>query len=78
MQSSDVSSLKKILVENWENAFHVTETSHEISIYVETDNTNEDSGLWNYIPSKMGKRFIMIFRTPVGYIDAFLRSERKK
>jgi len=55
MQSSDVSSLKKILVENWENAFHVTETSHEI-----------------------GKRFIMIFRTPVGYIDAFLRSESKK
>jgi hypothetical protein len=38
MDSSAVSSIKEILVEHWDNAFHVLERGSSLDIYVELEN----------------------------------------
>ena len=77
MDAPEVSDVKSILVEHWENAFHVSSSSSEVHIYVELEDTNLDSGLWNYIPVRYGKKSVIIYKVPVGYIDVFLRSKAK-
>jgi len=77
MDAPEVSDVKSILVEHWENAFHVSSTSSEVHIHVEVEDTNVDTGLWNHIPMRYDKKYVMIFKVPIGYIDVFLRSKTK-
>ena len=74
MDSDEVASIKKILVENWENAFHVSETGSEVDVYVEMENTDAKSDLWNHMPRRIKKKNIKIFKVPTGYIDVFIRN----
>jgi len=77
MDSPEVVELKSVLVDHWENAFHVVESGSEYQIYVELDDTNEKTDLWNHIPMKFRKKYVLIFKVPTGYIDVFLRSKTK-
>ena len=77
MDAPEVSDVKSILVEHWENAFHVSSTSSEVHVYVEVEDTHADPGLWNHIPMRYGKKYVMIFKVPIGYIDVFLRAKTK-
>jgi len=77
MDSAEISELKSILVDHWENAFHVVEMGSQYQIYVELEDTEEKINLWNHIPMKFNKKYVLIFKVPTGYIDGFLRSKTK-
>jgi len=77
MDSDTVSRIKEILVDNWENAFFVKETSSEVDIFVELENTSLDTGLWNVIPMCIDGKYIKIFKVPAGYIDGLVRDSSK-
>jgi dTDP-4-dehydrorhamnose 3,5-epimerase-like enzyme len=76
MDSSAVSSIKEILVEHWDNAFHVLEHGSSLDIYVELENTSESTGLWKHIPMVVEKKHIMIFKVPPGYIEGFVKDNK--
>jgi len=76
MDSIEVSKIKNLLVDVWENAFHVTESNSEISIYVEVHDNNKPTGLWDHIPSRTKeKKFIYIHKVPFGYIENFFNNK---
>jgi len=77
MDSSIVSKLKELLVDNWENAFFVRELSSEVNIFVEMESTNADSGLWDVIPMKIEGKYVKIFKVPTGYINGIIRADSK-
>ena len=74
MDSPEVLEIKNILVENWNHAFHVKESSSEIDIYVEVLANEKSTGLWKYIPMHTNeKKFIYIHKVPSGYIKMFFK-----
>ena len=77
MDSNIVLKAKEILVDNWENAFFVKETSSEVYVYVELKNTDEDSGLWSVMPMRIEGKYVKIFKVPVGYINGIIRLDSK-
>tara|TARA_A100001011_G_C14280475_1_gene831371 strand:- start:1299 stop:1535 length:237 start_codon:yes stop_codon:yes gene_type:complete len=77
MDSNIVLKAKEILVDNWENAFFVKETSSEVYVYVELKNTDEDSGLWSVMPMRIEDKYVKIFKVPVGYINGIIRLDSK-
>ena len=50
MDSEAVSEIKSILVEHWEEAFHVEESGGEIRVYVEMNDTSLSTNLWKHVP----------------------------
>ena len=76
MQSDDVSEVKSILVEHWEDAFHVEESGGEIRVYVEMNDTSVSTNLWSHIPMRFGKKSVLIFKVPPGYTNV-LRTKDK-
>tara|TARA_Y100000114_G_scaffold157086_1_gene187008 strand:+ start:177 stop:407 length:231 start_codon:yes stop_codon:yes gene_type:complete len=76
MDSQSVSSIKGILVEHWENAFHVIEHGSSIDVYVELENTDESTGLWGHIPMRVDKKYVKIFKVPPGYIEGFVKDRK--
>ncbi len=73
MKSAQIAELTDILVEHWENAFHVKETDSVLSIFVEMENTNLSTNLWSQIPMKLKKKNVLIYKVPTGYIDAIIK-----
>lgn len=68
--------------EVWPNAFHAeTEGNSIVNLWVECEEPDEYTGLWDHFTVKyMGWRLI-ITKCPIGYIDCFLfkrRAAKKK
>ena len=77
MDTPVVSKIKDILVENWENAFLVKETASDVDVYVEVENNDTKTGLWEFMPMRIEGKYIKIFKVPVGYIGGFIRDNVK-
>ena len=77
MDAPEISAVKSILVEHWENAFHVVSTSSEVHVFVEVEDSNINIDLWNHIPMRYDKKYVIIFKVPIGYIDVFLLTKTK-
>ena len=74
MDSEAVSEIKSILVEHWEEAFHVEESGGEIRVYVEMNDTSLSTNLWKHVPMRFEKKSVLIFKVPTGYTNV-LRSK---
>jgi hypothetical protein len=75
MDSDEVALVKSIVVDNWEGSFWVSETSGEISVYVEVTNLGEQSGLRSFVPIDINNKYTLVYTVPPGYIDVFLRNK---
>lgn len=77
MDTDHHGSLRKILAEYWENAFHVRDAGSDIDIYVEVEDTESTIDLWKHIPHRIGKKDVIIFKVPMGVIDEEFKSKTK-
>tara|TARA_X000001382_G_scaffold127867_1_gene116430 strand:- start:1174 stop:1410 length:237 start_codon:yes stop_codon:yes gene_type:complete len=78
VKSAEIVALTDILVEYWENAFHVKETGNVFSIFVEMEDTNLSTNLWSHIPMRFKHKHVLIYKVPTGYIDSIVRSDNRE
>lgn len=78
MRSAEIVELTDILVEHWENAFHVKEAGNVLSIFVEMEDTNLSTNLWSNIPMRLKHKHVMIYKVPTGYIDSIIRNDNRE
>lgn len=76
MKSAEIVALTDILVEYWENAFHIKEEGNVFSIFVEMENINLSTNLWSQIPMKLKKKHVLIYKVPTGYIEGFVKDRK--
>jgi hypothetical protein len=78
VRSADIAELTDILVEYWENAFHVKEAGNVFSIFVEMEDTNLSTNLWSHIPMRFKHKHVLIYKVPTGYIDSIVRNDNRE
>jgi len=74
----EIDYLTTLVVDNWERAFHIEKVSdREIKIHLEFEKDSDRDNIWEFLPMRIDKYTVVVYKVPVGYIDVFIRAKNK-
>lgn len=75
---SEIDYLTSLVVDNWERAFNIEKVNdREIKIHLEFEEDLDRDNIWEFLPMRLDKYTVMVYKVPIGYIDVFIRAKNK-
>jgi hypothetical protein len=75
---SEIDYLTSLVVDNWERAFNIEKVNdREIKIHLEFEEDLDRDNIWEFLPMRLDKYTVMVYKVPIGYIDVFIRVKNK-
>lgn len=75
---SEIDYLTDLVIDNWERAFHIEKVSdREIKIHLEFEKESDIDNIWEFLPMRLDKYTVTVYKVPIGYIDVFIRAKNK-